>query len=375
MALISLGKIDINLIPIVIGCIFCFLNRLLNQYDGALLLKNAILTNIFISISKLFTVIPLLILKFRSNKVSSSEIQSVDSFNKLEYIYTEKNIEIVQYKGRLILLSAVIFFVQSIFFVLTFGIKTNSWIWNILITSIFYYWFFKIKLFKHHYLSIIIIILIGFIIDLVLKNLQNDISDNLTLFLFRVIRETPYSFHDVINKYIMEKKFGSIYEIALSNGIITLILLLIFAVLDYNFFGLDDYEEYFNNFNGTELLVIFWVMITQLGLYLSLMITNRNYTPCHLFIIFVFGQLAYYIDFSGISIIVLLCLIFILFMALIFNEIIELNFCGLSDNTKRKISERAEIDSDLDSMIDKNSTINSFDDFDENNNNNDNISS
>ena len=375
MALISLGKIDINLIPILIGCIFCFLNRLLNQYDGALLLKNAILTNIFISISKLFTVIPLLILKFRSNKVSSSEIQSVDSFNKLEYIYTEKNIEIVQYKGRLILLSAVIFFVQSIFFVLTFGIKTNSWIWNILITSIFYYWFFKIKLFKHHYLSIIIIILIGFIIDLVLKNLQNDISDNLTLFLFRVIREILYSFHDVINKYIMEKKFGSIYEIALSNGIITLILLLIFAVLDYNFFGLDDYEEYFNNFNGTELLVIFWVMITQLGLYLSLMITNRNYTPCHLFIIFVFGQLAYYIDFSGNSIIVLLCLIFILFMALIFNEIIELNFCGLSDNTKRKISERAEIDSDLDSMIDKNSTINSFDDFDENNDNNDNISS
>ena len=375
MALISLGKIDINLIPILIGCIFCFLNRLLNQYDGALLLKNAILTNIFISISKLFTVIPLLILKFRSNKVSSSEIQSVDSFNKLEYIYTEKNIEIVQYKGRLILLSAVIFFVQSIFFVLTFGIKTNSWIWNILITSIFYYWFFKIKLFKHHYLSIIIIILIGFIIDLVLKNLQNDISDNLTLFLFRFLREILYSFHDVINKYIMEKKFGSIYEIALSNGIITLILLLIFAVLDYNFFGLDDYEEYFNNFNGTELLVIFGVMITQLGLYLSLMITNRNYTPCHLFIIFVFGQLAYYIDFSGISIIVLLCLIFILFMALIFNEIIELNFCGLSDNTKRKISERAEIDSDLDSMIDKNSTINSFDDFDENNDNNDNISS
>ena len=195
------------------------------------------------------------------------------------------------------------------------------------------------------------------------------------ILLFRFLREILYSFHDVINKYIMEKKFGSIYEIALSNGIITLILLLIFAVLDYNFFGLDDYEEYFNNFNGTELLVIFSVMITQLGLYLSLMITNRNYTPCHLFIIFVFGQLAYYIDFSGISIIVLLCLIFILFMALIFNEIIELNFCGLSDNTKRKISERAEIDSDLDSMIDKNSTINSFDDFDENNDNNDNISS
>ena len=205
MALISLGKIDINLVPLLIGCIFCFLNRLSNQNEGTLLLKNAILTNIFISTSKLFTIIPLLILKFRSNRVISNELQNVNSFNKLVYIYTDKKMEIIQYKGRYILLSAVIFFVQSIFMALAIQIKTNSWIWNILITSIFYYLFFKIKLFKHHYLSIIIIILIGFIIDLVLKNIQNDISDNLTLFLFRDIREILYSFHDVINKYIMEK--------------------------------------------------------------------------------------------------------------------------------------------------------------------------
>ena len=109
MALISIGKIDMNLIPMIIGCIFCFLNRLLNQYDGTLLLKNAILTNIVISSSKLFTVIPLLILKFRSNKVNSNEIKSVNSLKKLKYIYTEKKIEITQHKGRYILLSAFIF--------------------------------------------------------------------------------------------------------------------------------------------------------------------------------------------------------------------------------------------------------------------------
>ena len=116
----------------------------------------------------------------------------------------------------------------------------------------------------------------------------------------------------------------------------------IFSVLDYYFFGLDDLPKYFNNFNGTELLVIFGVMITQLGLYLCLIITNKNYTPCHLFIIFVFGQLAYYIDFSGISIIIIFCLILILFFSLIFNEIIEINFFGLSDNTKKNIIQRAQ---------------------------------
>ena len=180
------------------------------------------------------------------------------------------------------------------------------------------------------------------IIDLVLGNLQKDISEHYLLLLMRFLREILYSFHDVIDKYIMEKKFGSIYEIALYTGIINILLLGIFSVLDYYFFGLDDLPKYFNNFNGTELLVIFGVMITQLGLYLCLIITNKNYTPCHLFIIFVFGQLAYYIDFSGISIIIIFCLILILFFSLIFNEIIEINFFGLSDNTKKNIIQRAQ---------------------------------
>ena len=36
--------------------------------------------------------------------------------------------------------------------------------------------------------------------------------------------------------------------------------------------------------------------------------------------------------------------IFILFMALIFNEIIEINFCGLSKNTRKNIMMRADND-------------------------------
>jgi len=62
----------------------------------------------------------------------------------------------------------------------------------------------------------------------------------------------------------------------------------------------------------------------------------------------IFGQIAYYIDFSVKSIPILICLIFILFVSLIFNEIIEFNFCGLSDNTRKNIilrSNSEEIDS------------------------------
>ena len=39
---------------------------------------------------------------------------------------------------------------------------------------------------------------------------------------------------------------------------------------------------------------------------------------------------------------VIISLILILFLSLIFNEIIEINFCGLSHNIKRNIMARAE---------------------------------
>ena len=80
-------------------------------------------------------------------------------------------------------------------------------------------------------------------------------------------------------------------------------------------------------------------MITQLGLYLFCLITNKDNSPCHIFIIYAFGQFAYYIEYPNVALI--FCLIFILFMSLIFNEIIEINFCRLSENTRKNIMKRA----------------------------------
>ena len=140
----------------------------------------------------------------------------------------------------------------------------------------------------------------------------------------------------------MEKKFVSLYEIAFSIGFINLILLIIFEVLDYYFFRIDNLDKYFNNFDSSELLIIFGVMVTQLGLYICILMTNKNYTPCHIFIIIVFGQFGQYANFSGETIVVIICLIVMLFFALIFNEIIEINIFGLSNNTKKNIENRAK---------------------------------
>ena len=62
----------------------------------------------------------------------------------------------------------------------------------------------------------------------------------------------------------MEKKYISVYELLLSNGIIILIILIIFAIFDYYYIGLDNYSEYFSNFNSNELLVIIGVLINSI---------------------------------------------------------------------------------------------------------------
>ena len=348
MAFISIGKIDKNLIPMIAGCIFCFLNRILNQYDGSLLFKNQIMMNIYISTSKLFTIIPFILLKINSKKVSSNDIQTIKNQQALKYMNKSGAKRIIAGKWGFIFLAVMIYFVNQIFFVLTIKVHSNTTILNILITSLFYYLIFKIKLYRHHYLSIILIIIVGFIIDMILGNLLFDIDNNLGLFFFRLLREVLFSLSSVVDKYILEKKFGSVYEILLTNGVITSTLFIIFAIIDHNFFGIYNYEEYFNNFNTTELLVASGVIITQLGLNVSILFTNKNNSPCHIFIIFIFGQLAYYIDFSGSNAIVIFCLIIILFLSFVFNEILEINFLGLSDNTKKNISKRAE---DEDNMI------------------------
>ena len=292
MAFISLGKIDKNLIPMLLGSILCFLNRLLNHSVDTLLFDGIILTNFFISISDMFSIIPLIILKFRSKKINIEPIKKSDSnTNKFEFIYTDIKEEIVQHKGSYILLSGVIFFVESIMFVPTIKVKTNTLIGYILFSSILYYLFFKSKLYKHHYFSIVSIILLGLIIDLVLGNLQNDLSDNILLLLLSILRIIILSFYYVIAKYIMEKKFCPMYEVAFYKGLITFILNSISILLDHYFFGFYKYDEYFNNFNGFELLVVLGVMITQTGMLLCMLIVAKNYSPCHIFIIFVFGQL------------------------------------------------------------------------------------
>ena len=335
MRFITLGKIDRTLIVILIGCVFCFFNRLLNQVDCQLH-KTPVLNNICISISRFITVIPFVLYKIRNRRLftTSSQIEKTKS-KDIKYIYTDIEKENIKGKWRLIISTGLLHIVEQTCFVYSFQIKTNCWITYILNAAIFYYLIFKVKLYKHHYLCLIIIISIGVTIDLVTGNLQNEITGKPFNLLAKYMKEILFSLFNVLAKYIMEKKFVTVYEFSFYDGLINLVAFTIFAILDYKYINLNDYDKFFDKFNNIELLVIFGIIFTQLGINLTTLFSTKNHTPCHLFIIFIFGNMAYYINFQGADPLIIACLIIILFLALIFNEIIEVNVCGLSYNTKK----------------------------------------
>lgn len=357
MAIISLGQIDKNLFAIVIGCIACFLNRCLNQYKDTILVDCKILTSIYIIIPRIFTVF--LYIKIKKNSKISKKVMNLNVLKSLHKENEEE--EIVKGKWTYIFLAALFFFIQNISLVFTFDTKTNAWIFYIVLASLFYYLIFKIQLYRHHYVSAALILLIGITIDLITKNLKNEIM-KISL-LIKYIKEIFFALYNVMAKFIMEKKYVSVYELSFYIGVINFILSAIIEVFDYFFFKYDDLDKYFNNFDIKELLVMLGIISSQFVLNIAYLFTIKIYSPCHVFIIFVFGQLAYYITFEEgalISALVISLLIFILFLSLIFSEIIELNFCGLSRNTKKNIAARSEND---ESFYSKNNII--LDDDDE----------
>ena len=387
MAFIGFGKIDKNIIPLILGCVFCLLNRILNSAFGNYLLSNVILTNIFISLANTLIIIPYLVYKLISKKIDknkkkedkdvNNEITKKESKNsnstitdqedddkKLEYIYNENDdIENVPGKLKFIILIALIFFVNYYLFILTIDIKTNTWTMYIVFTSIFYYLIFKSKLYRHHYLCIGLILIFGIIIDIIEENLLKDANDKTASFCLSILRVILLSLIYVLIKYTMEKKYVSPYVLGMFIGLINLVLFIIFGILDHFFIHIyNNYIEYFQNFNASKLLVILGLMSTQLGLYTSLFFIDKNESPCHIFIVFVFGQFGYIFwnlrfiqDGRKIAgIIILLALI--LFFSLVFNEIIELRFLGFAYNTKRNITERGAIETDNTMLLNNNAS-------------------
>ena len=222
--------------------------------------------------------------------------------------------------------------------------------------------FLRFSMHSHQYfsLSILALCMIIFVIQaMVLK--KKNIFDLLSSILYFFSYEIFYCLSDVLGKKYLNFYIDGVYFFLFKIGITGLIPLLIYDVIAY-YCGLNDnyhgiiksiYEDNIKNWN--HLLNLFSCLLFEIGVWLTI----YYFSPCHFIISLTLRDF-----FEIISLIIenkndkdsfeseqkitfFIFYPFMIFAVLVFNEIIILNFCGLSYNTKYYILQREKIDKDF----------------------------
>ena len=258
---------------------------------------------------------------------------------------------------------------------LTFFLKkyiiNNIWIFNILFISIFDYFINKNTLYKHQYISSLIIIFLGIAATVI--GLYGEEGDIFIKFILCVSIEIMYSLAIVLSKYLMDHRSCSPFEVTFYEGIFALIvnsvLLGIFTnmplssdegltdILRLTYYEgkiyLDNFYATFSNMGVGEAFLFLLSAIRRLISNLFGHIVVKHYTSSHIILVLVLGEISLVFkestDWPNIVQFSLFCLV--LLMLLVFTEIIEINACDLEKNTRKNIEMRVNSESKVDDNI------------------------
>ena len=244
--------------------------------------------------------------------------------------------------------------------------------------------------YKHQYISIIAMLVFE-IIKYILKIKYYYISTLATI--VDCLLQIVLGFMDGIIiaylKGLMLLKFYSPYKatyiFGFINCIISLILLIAFSYIDVGSIGLLSYDGgiyfdniffIFNTYNIGQMIILFFMGIVLGAMKLLYNVTINYFSVCHIFLLLQSRSFSSSVNEEieknsgpfAISMINL-CNFIEFLISLVFLEIVELNFCGLNENTKKNIQKRAEEDTKL-NMV--NTGVSDYDDdIDDENINND----
>ena len=285
-------------------------------------------------------------------------------------------------KYLILLACAFLDFAQKFLtFFLNKYIINNIWIFNIAFISIFEYLFFRRKLYKHQYISSLVIMILGIAATII--GLYEEESDIFIKLILCVFIEIMYSLAIVLSKYLMDYKSCTPFEITFYEGIFAIIvnsiLLGIFTNLPLdndnnkyddilrltNYEGNKYIDNFYATFNNMGVGEIFLFILSALGRLISNLfghIIVKHYTSSHIILLLVLGEIALVFkestNWQNITQFILFC--FVLLMLLVFTEIIEINACDLEKNTRKNIQLREE--NEFDNILYKD-TYNEDDDF------------
>jgi len=339
---ISLGKINKYIVLILLDALFYFIRIIIEDHYKFIKGENLhpIIYNLSHSLGSSLSFILFIIYHIRNkreiNPIFAKENNTEEKSLKTKFLW--------------ILLVSIISFISSTLNAI-FWINNDNYIniWSsyIIFLSLFSFLVLKNKLYKHHYISIIIIIILGLLYNLVSP--QINIDKYLNIYLITISNSIIYSFEYVLYKYLMLKKFIKSYEILFFRGIIVTVLLIITLIITTKIGKIDNFLDFCENSGAKEIIIFISMIIINFIYYLFFLIIIDIFSPFHLILVnFIADSLTffYYItSYDFISAIFNIIFISIeIFLILVFIEIIELNFWGLSKMIKRNIELRANLE-------------------------------
>ena len=367
---INCGKTNRYIFSILIGAVFYAFVIVLENESTVFKDENEnnphpIVYTLIYTFSLCLSFIFLIIYKIRTK---SQNINNNNSITIEQNLYTRKTMKTICHQVKIVtkkekflwlLLVSVIDYVafsfNSIFWI-TMDNYINNWSTNFLSISLFSYFILKTKLYKHHFVCIATIVIIGLLFNIPLGVFsQEKIGNYYDYYLSFIFTGIFFNLTYALYKKMMLKKYIKSYEILFFQGIIESILGIITLIIMTKYDYIDNYWKFIEKLDKKEIIIILLIILGRFLFHSMIMIIIDFLSPFYVFLVYVIGEIAFFLhemkDYPKIIISSIIFFSVSIFTILVFIELIELNCFGLSYMTKKNIELRAKLDSDLNKNI------------------------
>ena len=359
MTIISLGIINKKLFFAVFAGLFKIVVNIILHHSKVKINSHPCFLGINAAIGLCLSLFPFLYLKLRNRKIKSNlDIKSKANDDFLIYNNAEDDLK----RGSLlyILIIALLDCIQKITaFFFDKHFLVNFWTIDSLLLLLFSFLILKTKIYAHHLISLIMIIVIGII--LITIKYYNDIS--FFQIFITLFTEIFYCLENVVCKYVMAFKFLTPYKICFLVGFFDLFIFILLLIIFSNvpisaYYKVNKYsDEYIDSFSGyikeldlKEILIFILLLFLRCIFILFGYITTDYFQATHIILIVIIGEISFlFVDDYDWKLYVKIFFFFILiFFILVYVEILELNIFGIQKNTKKNIISRSENEDSID---------------------------
>ena len=358
---ITCGKINKKIILIIVGGLVYSLHLYIeseseifggdtNEFPVIYTMMYSICLCLSFSLLLIFNVYS----KKKKDKITSSLIEDKGNiiFEKNDTIKKK----IISWKEKLlwIFLVSIIDYIAYLFssiYWLDNGNYVDTLQTNIIFMSIFAYLILKLKLHKHHYLCISVIIIRSIAYTIIFNVYKKDPSkkNDIIPYIVSFVTEIAFSLTYVMSKYFMLIKYIHPFEIMFFEGIFELFFSIMTLIISSLIGKLDNISHFLEKFKYMEVFILISWIIVNFIYHAILFKVIDIFSPFYIHISILLSEFLSFFFKTGLSIgqLIFYIISFIVcpFMILVFLEIIELNFCGLSEMTAKNIELRALLDS------------------------------